>query len=71
VRWWPLWRPRVKDNGEAAAVAKLEAEDQHAQALDRTPHVDQTVRNADAAVRRADRFASEVARSFRLRRGPT
>jgi len=71
MRWRPRWWPRATDNGHAAAVAKQEAEDQHAQAVDRTPHVERTVSNADAAVRRADRFAGEVARSFRLRRDLT
>jgi len=70
MRWWPLRRPRLKDNGGAAAAARQDAEDQRVAAEARTPQVERTVRAAEAAVRRADRFAGEIENALRLKRGP-
>jgi ElaB/YqjD/DUF883 family membrane-anchored ribosome-binding protein len=68
VRWpWRRARPS-SGNGHAA-------QERAGQALDAAqqmrPQVDETVRAANEAVRRADRFTREVERSLHLRRGST
>lgn len=67
MRW--LWSRRDHRNGQAAAAAKQDADRQKQDADDRSVQVDRTIAEANAVIRRSNRFAAEVERSLRMRRG--
>lgn len=66
MKWWP-WRRRHA-NGEAKQAGR-EADEQLRAAHARTPHIERTARAARELATRTDRFAREVERSMKLRRG--
>lgn len=68
MKWWPWRRRRI--NAEARQ-ASVDAEDQLQAARERIPQIDRATRAAEELARRTNRFAQEVERSMRLRRGPT
>jgi len=64
---WPWKRRHV--NGDARQ-AGVDAADQLRAAHEKASDVDRATRAAGELARRTDRFAREVERSMRLRRGP-
>ena len=68
MKWWP-WRRRLRTNGEARQAIR-DAQDQHQAAQDISSQADRTAAAAGELARRTDRFAREVERSMRLKRGP-